>query len=186
MVRKRIVVPTTRQERGKRPRVAESSTPSQGTTPSTYKRKTHRTNNITSKEILYGKQTVREVCDTLGLTELFSHQDGWLEFWDNLHEYAYRKSILEFYTHLDVEENDGKLSIISTVKGVDFIFNEDDIARWFGLKAEGEFWFHYDNWPRFGEDVQVDREAEIQEYLWSGLDRDPTRALPQENTSLLD
>ena len=53
------------------------------------------------------------------------------------------------------------LCIISTVKGIDFIFNEDDITSWFGLKAEGEFLFYYDHWPRFGENVQLDREAEI-------------------------
>ena len=99
---------------------------------------------------------------------MFIHQDGWWEVWDNLLEYAYGRIVIEFYTNLYVEEIDGKLSIISTVKGIDFIFNEDDIARWFGLKAEGEFLFHYDNWPRFGENEQIDREAEIQEYLWLG------------------
>ena len=116
---------------------------------------------------------------------MFSHQDGWLEFWDNLHEVAYRNVIREFYTWLDVKEHDRKLSIISTVKGVDFTFNEDDIARWFGLKAEGEFWFHYDNWPRFGEDVQIAKEAEILEYMWAGFEKDYTRTLPNEKIYLL-
>ena len=111
---------------------------------------------------------------------MFNHQDGWLEFWDSLHEVAYKKVIREFYTRLSIEEKDGKLSIISTVKGVDFIFNEDDIARWFGLKVEGEFWFHYDNWPLFGEDVQIAREAAIQNYMWNGFEIDNARTFPKE------
>ena len=67
------------------------------------------------------------------------HEYAYRRIAENLHEYAYRRIVLEFYTNLDVKETDGKLSIISTVKGVDFIFNEDDIPRWFGLKPEGEF-----------------------------------------------
>ena len=50
--------------------------------------------------------------------------------------------------------------------------------------AEREFIFNFDNWPRFEENEQVDKEAEIQEYLWSGLDRDYTRALPKEKKHL--
>ena len=72
------------------------------------------------------------------------------------------------------------MPIISTVKGIDFIFNEYDIAMWFRLKAKGEFLFHYNHWPRFGDNVQTDREAKIQEYLWSGIERDYTRTLPKE------
>ena len=58
MVRKHIAELTQRKDRGKRPQVDDSSNPSQGTIP--YKRTSHRRNNITAQDILYGKQTVRE------------------------------------------------------------------------------------------------------------------------------
>ena len=77
--------PRQRPDYGKRPRVDD---PSQGTP---YKRGFFTPNNITSKEYLFGKQTVEEVRNILKVTTLFNHQDGWLEFWDNLHEIAYKK-----------------------------------------------------------------------------------------------
>ena len=117
MVRKHISAPKRRFERGIRLWVDDSSSSSQGTIP--YQHEPFTPNTISAKSFLYGKQTDVEVHDALGLTTLFGHQDGWLDFWDNLHEITYKKVILEFYTNLSVEENNGNLSIISTVKGVD-------------------------------------------------------------------
>ena len=68
MVRKHVTAPKRRFEYGKCPRVDDSSSPSQGIVP--YKRAPFTPNVITAKEFLYGKQTVGEVRDVLGLTTL--------------------------------------------------------------------------------------------------------------------
>ena len=77
-MRKHVSAPKRRFERGKCPRVDDSSSPSQGTVP--YQCEPFTPNTISAKSFLYGKQTDVEVRDVLGLTTLFSHQDGWLDF----------------------------------------------------------------------------------------------------------